>query len=221
MLWKKKLRPRQCHVLCAVVWSYIVRHSSEWRESILGNRLPRSDKIAGTTHQVSVIEVCHDGFVLHPCNRHIVNSEIAFAKNETIKVERERRHRCLQAWCVGQGSGERVTRMKAIWGFCSNAWGCNSRQPRTVHDIDESNILRWFFFKAWTKKAAFSTCRFCSMKCPNANTQSKQGKRRTPHLVCVARLARDISVIWTSWAERRDVEYLNIYLMCLRRCGLR
>ena len=62
-----------------------------------GNRLPRSDKIAGTTHPVSVIEVCHDGFVLHPCNRHIVNSEIAVAKNETIKVERERRHRCLQA----------------------------------------------------------------------------------------------------------------------------
>ena len=63
-----------------------------------GNRLfPRSDKIAGTTHPVSVIEVCHDGFVLHPCNRHIVNSEVAVAKNETIKVERERRHRCLQA----------------------------------------------------------------------------------------------------------------------------
>ena len=54
--------PHQYHEPRAVFRSCIVRHSSKWRDSILTspNRLPRSDKIAGSP-SLTVLQGCHNG----------------------------------------------------------------------------------------------------------------------------------------------------------------
>ena len=93
--------PHQYHEPRAVVRSCIVRHSSKWRDSILTspNRLPRSDKIAGSL-SLTVLQGCHNGLGGF-ASMYFMHTEIAEVKNETIK---EIPHQWLQAWCVGQGA---------------------------------------------------------------------------------------------------------------------
>ena len=93
--------PHQYHEPRAVFRSCIVRHSSKW-DSILTSpdRLPRSDKIAGSP-SLTVLQGCHNGL------GGLASMYYAWCRNRRGRERDNKRdaHRWPQAWCVGQGAG--------------------------------------------------------------------------------------------------------------------